>query len=400
MSGQNRGIVSDAISKELETTLQAGTPFFTFLTRSEWSRRSGDEGICDFVTGEPHEMPLEGFVEALAKWSKPSNPHWFGYKTSERGARAIVAESLHARLGAEFSPDQIFMTNGAIAGLTVALRAVVDPGDEVIFLTPPWFGYEPMIEGRGALPVRVKLEPPVFDLDVRRVVAAVTERTRAIIINSPNNPTGRIYAKSALAELAAALDEASRRNGRAVYLISDEAYSKVLFDGNEFVSPATLYSRALLIYTYGKTLLTPGQRLGYIALAPGMPDAHEVGSAVFMSQIQTGWAFPNALLQHALGDLEKLSIDLAALQRKRDVMAEALLRFGYELTIPQGTFYLLVRSPIPDDMAFIDALARREIFVLPGSTMELPGYFRVSLTASMEMVERSLEGFEAALKEA
>lgn len=390
-------MVSNAVSKDLQETLQADTPFFAFLTRSEWSRRAGEEGICDFVTGEPQEMPIEGYVEALAKWTKPSDPHWFGYKTSEPGARAIVAESLNTRLGAEFLPDQIHMTNGSIAGLTVALRAVVDPDDEVIFLSPPWFGYEPMIKGRGARPVRVKLEPPLFDLDVPNVAGAITERTRAILVNSPNNPTGRIYSESAFKELAALLDEASFRNGRAIYLISDEAYSKVLFDGNEFFSPATLYSKTLLVYTYGKTLLTPGQRLGYIALAPGMPDAKEVSDAVFMSQIQTGWAFPNALLQHALGDLEKLSIDMAALQRKRDVMAEALLRFGYELTMPQGTFYLLVRSPIPDDMAFIDALAERDIFVLPGITLELPGYFRISLTASMEMVERSLEGFEAAL---
>lgn len=392
--------MSNAISRDLNETLQAGTPFFTFMTNSEWSRRAGEEGICDFVTGDPHEMPLEGYVAALAKWSRPADPHWFGYKTSEPGACAVVAESLQVRLGARFRPEEIFMTNGAIAGLILALRAVVDRGDEVIFLSPPWFGYEPMIRDRGAVPVRVKLDPPLFDLDVGRVAAAITERTRAILINSPNNPTGRIYTSAALTELAAVLEEASVSNGRPVYLISDEAYSRVLFDGNEFFSPATHYSRTLLIYTYGKTLLTPGQRLGYIALAPGMPDAEEVSGAVFMSQIQTGWAFPNALLQHALGDLDKLSIDLTALQRKRDVMADALRSFGYELTIPQGTFYLLVRSPDPDDMAFIDALSRRDIFVLPGTATELPGWFRISLTASMEMVERSLKGFEAALREA
>jgi aspartate aminotransferase len=389
-----------AVSSEMAAGLQAAPPFFEFLTQSEWARRAGEEGICDFVTGEPQEMPLSGVVEALTKWAQPRDPHWFGYKTSEPKASAVVARSLTARLGAEFRPEEVFLTNGAIAGLTVALRAVVDPGDEVIFLSPPWFGYEPMITGRGAVAVRVKLPPPRFDLDVAAVTDAITERTRAVIVNSPNNPTGRIYSRSALAELGRSLEEASDRYGRPIYVISDEAYSKVLFAGQPFVSPATEYSKTLLVYTYGKTLLIPGQRLGFIALAPGMPDAPYVAGAIFMSQIATGWAFPNALLQHAIGDLEKLSIDLSVLERKRDLLASALGRIGYELTLPEGTFYLLVRSPIEDDMKFTELLVKHDVFVLPGMTIELPGWFRVSLTASMDMVERSLQGFEAAFEEA
>ena len=392
--------MGDAIAAEMAATIQSSTSFFTFFTQSEWSRRAGEEGICDFVTGEPQEMPLPAVVEALIRWAEPKDPHWFGYKTSEVAARSVVAESLSARLGGDFQPEHIFMTNGAIAGLTVALRAVVDPGDEVIFLSPPWFGYEPMIAGRGAVPVRVKLQPPEFDLDVAAVAGAVTGRTRAIIVNSPNNPTGRIYQEQTLSELADVMKTASRRVGRPIYLISDEAYSKVLFKGEHFSSPATHYSRTLLVYTYGKTLLIPGQRLGYVALAPGMPEAELVGQAILMSQIATGWAFPNALLQHAIGDLEKLSIDLDALEQKRDLLAGSLLRSGYELRMPEGTFYLLVRSPLADDLAFIDLLAKHDIFVLPGVTIELPGWFRVSLTASMEMVERSLDGFEAAFREA
>jgi aspartate aminotransferase len=390
--------MSNAVSRELEEALAAEAPFFAFLTKSEWSRRAGEKGICDFVTGEPQEMPLPGFVEALKKWSVPRDPHWFGYKTSQPQACALVAESLSARLGARFRPDAVFMTNGAIAGLTVAIRALVDPGDEVIFLSPPWFGYEPMIKGSGATPVRVRLQPPAFELDVPAIRASITERTRAVIVNTPNNPTGRIYPPSALADLAGVLDEASTANRRSVYLISDEAYSKVLFRGQRFFSPANQYSRTLIVYTYGKTLLTPGERIGFIALAPDMPNAQEVGDAVFMSQIATGWAFPNALLQHAIGDLEELSIDLDALETKRDLLAQALLSFGYRLTLPEGTFYLLVQSPIPDDLAFTDLLVRHDIFVLPGVTTELPGWFRISLTASMEMVERSLEGFEAAIR--
>jgi aspartate aminotransferase len=389
-----------AISKELAETLQAEMPFFDFFRNSEWSRRQGDPGNCDFVTGEPQEMALPGFVDALARWVKPGDPHWFGYKTSDPDARAVAAEALSRRVEVDFPPGHLFFTNGAIAGLVVALRAVVDPGDEVIYLSPPWFGYEPMIRERRAYAVRVNLQPPVFDLDVPAIEAAISARTRAIIVNSPNNPAGRIYQPAQLQELAGVLERASARNGRPVYLISDEAYSRVLFDGRQFTSPAAFYPRTLLVYTYAKTMLTPGQRIGYIALPPGMPDARLVGEAIFMSQIATGWSFPNALLQHAIADLEEVLIDLHALQNKRDVMTQGLADLGYQVTVPEGTFYVIVRSPLADDMKFIDILAARNIFVLPGATTELPGFFRISLTATMDMIERSMEGFKSALDEA
>lgn len=390
----------NAISKELAEAMQADVPFFDFLQNSEWSRRQGQPGNCEFVTGEPQEMALPGFVNALARWIKPADPHWFGYKTSDPAACSIAADALSRRVGVEFPPNHLFLTNGAIAGLTVALRAVVDPGDEIIYLSPPWFGYEPMIRERRAVAVRVNLQPPVFDLDVPAIEAAITERTRVIIVNSPNNPTGRIYQPAELQELAGVLERASARNGRPVYLVSDEAYSRVLFDGRQFTSPAAFYPRTLLVYTYGKTMLTPGQRIGYIALPPEMPDAQLVGGAIFMSQLATGWSFPNALLQHAISDLEEISVDLAALQHKRDVMTKGLTALGYEVTVPEGTFYVIVRSPLPDDMKFIDILAARNIFVLPGATTELPGFFRISLTATMDMIERSMEGFRTALAEA
>lgn len=389
----------DAISKEAAAAIRADVPFFDFFQNSEWSRRQGEAGTCDFVTGEPQEMALPAFVEALASWVKPSDPHWFGYKSSDPAARAVAAEALSRRVGVKFPPDHLYLTNGAIAGLIVALRAVVDPGDEILYLSPPWFGYEPMIRERRAVAVGVNLQPPVFDLDVPAVEAAITARTRAIIVNSPNNPTGRIYQPAELKELAGVLERASARNGRPIYLISDEAYSRVLFDRRSFTSPAAFYPRTLLVYTYAKTMLTPGQRIGYIAIPPGMPDADLVGSAIFQSQFSTGWSFPNALLQHAIADLEEVSIDLEALQRKRDVMTKGLTDLGYELTVPEGTFYVLVRSPVPDDMKFVDVLAARGIFVLPGSTTELPGFFRISLTASMDMIERSMEGFRTALAE-
>ena len=288
------------------------------------------------------------------------------------------------------------MTTGAFGALAAAFRAVADPGDEIIYVSPPWFFYDPMIRFAGADPIRVDAVAPEFDLPVDAISAAITSRTRAIIVNSPNNPTGRIYPASALEELATVLTEASARAGRPIYLISDEAYSRILFDGNAYVSPTAFYDHSFLVYTFGKSLLAPGERLGYLALAPGMPDKGQVRGAVFLSQIAAGFTFPNAVLQFGVGDLEELTIDIGHLQRKRDRMVPALRDMGYEVHVPEATFYLLPRSPIPDDMAFTEVLAQRDVFVLPGTLVELPGYFRISLTASDEMIDRALPVFAAA----
>src|SRR5262249_12384139 len=223
-----------------------------------------------------------------------------------------------------------------------------------IFVSPPWFFYEALISARGARPVRVKMDPATFDLDLAAIAAAITERTRAILVNSPNNPTGKIYPPETLAGLARVLTEASSRIGHTIYLLSDEAYSRIIYDGRQFHSPSTYYPNTFVLYTYGKTLLTPGQRLGYIALPPAVPERELLRPAVLTSQIVTGYAFPNALLQHALPDLERLSIDVAQLQRRRDRMVAALHEIGYNLHSPEATFYLLPRAPLADDEAFIE----------------------------------------------
>ena len=377
---------------------RATADVLAFLLGSTYARRQGDPAIADFVVGNPHEMPLPDFVDALQGWAEPQNKDWFAYKMNESPATQAVAESLRAQHGLPFAAEDVAMTTGAFGALSAALTALTDPGDEVIFNSPPWFFYEGMIAGLGAAPVRVRVNPTTFDLDLDAIAAAITERTRVIIVNSPNNPTGRIYAPELLRSLADLLAEAGARHGRPIYLLSDEAYKRIVYDGMAFHSPAEYYPYTLLIYTYGKTLLTPGQRLGYIALPPTMPDRPRVRLAITAAQLISGFAFPNALLQHALPDLEQLSIDVAHLQTKRDHMVGALRELGYDVHTPQGTFYLLPRSPIADDRAFIDALAEHDVFCLPGQVVEMPGYFRISLTASDAMIERGLPGFEKAIR--
>lgn len=388
------------ISKRIATYADAAQSFMKFYFESPYSKRYNEPNINDFAIGNPHEMPLSSFVDVLQQWSTPQNKDWYGYKTSERKSQKVVAEALKKWRGIDYEPDDICMTNGGFGAIAIALKTVVDPGDEVIFITPPWFFYELLIVAADGVPVRAKIDTQTFDLDIDAIEAAITDKTRAIIINSPNNPTGKIYPPETLTKLADVLTKASERNGRPIYLLSDEAYSRIVYDDITFPSPTEFYPHSILLYTYGKTLLTPGQRLGYIALPPTLPNRETLRNAILLVQIAMGFAFPNALLQHGLGDLEKVSIDINHLQEKRDLLVKELSAMGYELHAPEGTFYLMPRSPIADDWHFAEILAEYDILVLPGSIVELPGHFRLSLTANDDMIQRAIPGFAAAYEKA
>jgi aspartate aminotransferase len=369
---------------------------FDWLSDGPWERHHLDPEIADFTFGNPQEMPIPGLVDALQRNAVPRNKDWFAYKFSEAEPRQVVADSLRGRTHIDYDPADVAMTAGAFGALGVTIRALCEEGDEVIFLSPPWFFYELMIVSSGATPVRVRLAEPDFALDLDAIAAAITSRTRAIIVNSPNNPTGRIYGQEELAALGTVLTAASEHHGRPIILLSDEAYNRIVFDGIEFHSPALEYAATMTIYTYGKTLLAPGQRIGYAAMSPTFPDRKAMRQRIMVQQMASGWGFPNALLQHAIEDLESLSVDIAGLQARRDRMVPALRGMGYEVTRPEGTFYLMVRSPDPDDLAFTARLAELGALVLPGTLVECPGWFRISLTASDAMVERGLGVFRAA----
>lgn len=369
-------------------------PVLRVLGDENLNERKTRPDACDFTLGNPQEMPLPQIRDALMKWSEPKNKNWFAYKMSEPQAVKVAVESLRERVGIDFDPQDVSITTGSFGALAATLRAILDPGDEVIYLSPPWFFYVPMILGCGAKPVRVDITPPDFELPVDAIEWHITPQTRAVIVNSPHNPSGRVFTVEELERLASVLEASDR----TIYLISDESYQRILFDGREFHSPLEFYAPSFLIYTYGKTLLSPGQRLGYVAVSPRMPEREALRDALFVAQAVNGWSFPNALMQYAMGDLEAAIIDVDAMQRRRDRMGGALTELGYDVVTPEGTFYMMVRSPVADDQEFAARLAEENVFVLPGTIFELPGWFRISLTASDDMVDRALDGFARAIK--
>jgi len=368
-----------------------------FYFNSRYGERRGDPGIADFTFGNPHEMPLDGIVTAIREGALPQNKDWFAYKTSEEEPQAFLAEAVSRELGLPFEPPDIALTAGAFAAISVAFRLVLDAGDEAIFSEPAWFCYEPMLLAADAVPRKVPLRKPRFDLDLDAIDAAIGPRTRLVIVNTPHNPTGRIYGREVLTALADRLERASRRIGHRIFLLSDEPYRRLRFDGREFVSPASVYPWTLISYSYGKVLLAPGQRLGYLAISPRMPaaDRQALRDALFATQMALGWCFPNAVMQYALPQLERLSIDVGALARRRETLGKVLTTSGHVVLPPEGTFYLWSKWAGNDSERLWNALADRGVFVLPGSVMNAPDYFRISLTASDEMVARSLPAFAA-----
>ena len=367
--------------------------FLHYMTDSTWSRRRGARDVMDFMLGTPQEMPIPEVTAALQYWSDPLTKDWYGYKTSEEHAQEISARSLRERTGVPFAPEDIAMTNGAFGALSVGLKLVARPGDEVIINLPAWSFYEPIIRDAGLTPVKVPVRSDTLDIDVPGIAAALTPRTSAIILNAPNTPTGRIYPRNTLQTLANVLEEASRCNNHRIHILSDEVFARIVFDGARSISPAEVYDHTLVVYSWSKQLLTPGQRIGFLALHPRMPDRERLRKTVLMTQIAGGFVFPSALMQHALADIDPLTIDIEHLERKRDRMAGALRDIGYEVQTPEGAYYLMPQSPIPDDQHFAELLADRDVFVLPGELFEYPGYFRISLTASDDMIERSLTHF-------
>lgn len=387
------------VSMRSEKTRYSVDPLLQFFTQSKWAERFGTPGISDFTIGNPHDMPSAAIVEALQRWVTPRDRYWFAYKMNEESARTAVSDSLYRWRGISFETEDIFLTNGATGALAVVLATILDRGDEVIYLSPSWFLYEAMIINRDGVPVRVSTLPETFDMDLAAIERAITPNTRAVIVNSPNNPSGNIYSESTLRDLGRILEKASRENDRTIYLISDEAYARIVFDGRSAPSPCACYDNTFLVYTYGKTLLTPGQRIGYIALPPAMVERPRLRRALLSQQMLNSWAFPNALMQHAFGDLDRISFDIDALQRKRDHVVKALREVGYHCNLPEGTFYCLARSPIADDRAFVELLAEQDVFCIPGSLQGAEGYFRVSLTASDEMIKRALPIFAKTLQQ-
>ncbi|WP_282170039.1 aminotransferase class I/II-fold pyridoxal phosphate-dependent enzyme [Ruegeria atlantica] len=354
--------------------------------------------VADFTFGNPHEMPLPSVVDALKTHAEPQSVDWFAYKTNEADPCAFLADALSKELGLPFEADDIALTKGAFGAIKMCFTMLLEPGDECIVPLPGWFCYGPMLAAADAKEVQVPLDPDNFDLDLEAIASAITPRTKIVVVNTPHNPTGRIYSRSDLQQLADLLEAKSAEIGHRIWILSDEPYRRIRFDGIGFTTPAAVYPHTLIDYSYGKILLAPGLRLGYLAISPTLPAAErkELQTLRFAVQMADGWNVPDAPLIYALPDLENVSIDIAALARRRERMLGALGQWGYRMTRPEGTFYLWGRAPGGDSDAFAECLQKQGVYVMPGTVFDRPTDFRICLTATDEMIENAMPAFQAA----
>jgi len=324
-------------------------------------------------------------------------PHLHAYmpNAGHPRVREAVAKRLQAATGLPYTANHVLMTVGAGAALNTVLKALLDPGDEVITVAPFFAEYTFYAENHGG---RLVVVPPTAELtpDVTRLEAAITPKTRAILLNSPNNPSGVIYPASTFT----AIESVLARAPRPIVLISDEPYRELVFDGVEVPQVPPLVMRAIVATSWSKSLAIPGERIGYLAFSPRMPEAAELFEACTFTSRVLGFVNAPALWQWVVAEVGDQVIDVAPYREKRDLIYGGLTRIGYRCVKPQGAFYVFPKTPIDDDVAFVRLLAEEGVLTVPGSGFGMPGHIRISLTVDRETIVRALPGFERAFRTA
>jgi len=300
--------------------------------------------------------------------------------------------------GFQIDEKTIVLTVGAGGAMNVALKTILNPGDEVIIPKPFFVEYLFYVDNHGGKPVLVPTKTD-FSLDMAAIESAITPSTAAVVINSPNNPTGKVYSQAEIDELATLLRKKSSEIGRVVTLISDEPYRGIIYDGIAVPSILRSYANSMVVTSFSKDLSLPGERLGYIAMNPAMENAQQTYDGLVLCNRILGFVNAPALIKRAVQTCLEDIVDVSVYKRRRDRLYDALTGFGYDLVKPQGAFYLFPKSPIDDDVAFVNVLQKRLVLTVPGTGFGGPGYFRIAYCVSDATIEGSLKGFEEAIKE-
>jgi aspartate aminotransferase len=374
------------------------------MSGSSWIRRMFEEGarlkrergadkVFDFTLGNPDVEPPDEVIETLRRVVARNRPGSHGYMPNAGypALREVMAAKLSRENGVPFTADDVIMTTGAAGACNTFFKSVLDPGDEVIVLAPFFPEYRFYIANHGGRMVTVETDE-TFLPDVGKIAAAITPRTRVIMLNTPNNPTGRVYPESVLR----ALDELLARLGQPISVISDEPYDCLVYDGRRAPKVASLVKPTVICNSWSKSQGLPGERIGYLALCPSLPDLEQLRAACAFSNRVLGFVNAPAIWQWVMLEAADYTIDRSGYERKRNLLCDALAAIGYEVKRPEGAFYIFLKTPIPDDVEFVRLLAAEGVLAVPGTGFGRSGYLRLSLTVPLEAIERSIPGFELA----
>ncbi len=382
------------------------------LAKGSWIRRIFEQGaemkkvhgadrVYDFSLGNPDLPPPPVVGECLADLARRSSePFAFGYMPNAGypQVREALAKQVSIEQGVTFEASDLMLTCGAAGGINAFFRAVLEPGDEVLCPRPFFVEYGFYVGNHGGKLVTVPAKLPDFDLDVPAMLAAVTDKTRVVMLNSPNNPTGRIYSEATLREFAAGLTALNAKREKPILILADEPYRFLAYGGADVPSLPKLYPYTVVISSFSKNLSLAGERVGYVALAPDMPGKADLMNGVVFTNRILGYvnapAIGQAILLKALGH----GVDVSIYAERREAMAKVLDAAGYEYTMPAGAFYFFPKAPGGDDIAFVAKLCEQRVLAVPGTGFGMPGYFRLTFCVDKKVIENAAEGFAKAIK--
>ena len=381
----------------------------TIQSKSSWIRKMFEEGarlkaehgaenVFDFSLGNPNLKPPEKFRSALqdAVMHTKKGDHGYMLNVGYPHVRKSLADYLCSEQEVEITENELIMTCGAAGALNVIMKAILDPADEVITPAPFFVEYTFYVNNHGGILKSVSTKSD-FNLDIDAISAAITEKTKAVLINSPNNPTGQVYHKERLEELGVLLKEKSENLNRIIYLIADEPYRKIIYDGQLVPSIFKYYPDSIIANSYSKDISIPGERIGYLAVNPAASFKKDLLDGMALANRILGFVNAPALMQRVVASLQGERVDISAYARKRGILCAGLADCGYKFVRPAGAFYLFPKTPIPDDVKFVQTLQREMILAVPGSGFGGPGHFRIAFCVDDETIIKALPGFKKAM---
>lgn len=384
----------------------------TFAEKSSWIRKMFEEGaklkaefgaenVFDFSLGNPDAPPPQKFYSVIEELAADTSPGVHSYMPNNgyQWVREAIAARMSEEQSIEVNPNDMLMTCGAAGGLNVVMKALLNPGEEVILLAPYFVEYNFYVDNHGGVPKIVNTDEQ-FNLDLAAITAAVSAKTKAVIINSPNNPTGQVYSRETLAALGKLLQDKGAEYGTTIYLISDEPYRKIIFDENVVPSIFTSYKNSIIVSSYSKDLSLPGERIGYLAVHPEIFDKASLLSALNLANRILGFVNAPALMQRIVAELQDVSVDNDIYSRRKDMFCEILRNGGYSFMAPKGAFYIFPKAPNGDDVKFCALLQEEKILAVPGRGFGAPGYFRLAFCVPDNVIKGSEEGFKRAIAKA